>query len=69
VISSLDELKLRIVVAIETVTPQILESIWEIEYRLDILRAMKDAHIKVALHSAALILKAIKYFEFFFHIL
>jgi hypothetical protein len=34
--------------AIETVTPQMLENTWrEIEYRLDILRAMKDAHVEV----------------------
>jgi hypothetical protein len=47
-VTSLDELKLRIVVAIETVTPQMVEKTWrEIEYRLDILRAMKGAHIEV----------------------
>jgi hypothetical protein len=41
-VTSLDELKLRIVGAIETVTSQVLESIWrEVEYRLDILSAMK----------------------------
>jgi hypothetical protein len=35
--TSPDELKLRIVATIETVTPQMLESTWrEIEYRLDI---------------------------------
>jgi hypothetical protein len=45
---SLDELKLRIVAAIETVTPQMLENTWrEIEYCLDILRAMKGAHVEV----------------------
>jgi hypothetical protein len=33
-VTSLDELKLRIVAAIETVTPQMLENTWrEIEYR------------------------------------
>jgi hypothetical protein len=37
-------LKLRIVAAIETVTPQLLENTWmEIEYRLDILRVKKRA--------------------------
>jgi hypothetical protein len=39
-VTSLDELKLRIVAAIETVAPQMLENTWrEIEYRLDFLRA------------------------------
>jgi hypothetical protein len=47
-VTSLDELKLRIVAAIETVTPQMLENTWrEIEYHLDILCAMKGAHIEV----------------------
>jgi hypothetical protein len=47
-VTSLDELKLRIVAAIETVTPQMLENTWrEIEYRLDILRATKGAHVEV----------------------
>jgi hypothetical protein len=48
-VTSLDELKLRIVAVIETVTPQMLENTWrEIEYRLDIiLRVMKGAHIEV----------------------
>jgi hypothetical protein len=36
------------VAAIETVTLQKLENTWrETEYRLDILRAMKDAHVEV----------------------
>jgi hypothetical protein len=47
-VTSLDELKLRIVAAIETVTPQMLENTWrEIEYRLDILSSMKGAHVEV----------------------
>jgi hypothetical protein len=47
-VSSLDELKLRIVTAIETVTPQMLENTWrEIEYRLEILRVKKVAHVEV----------------------
>jgi hypothetical protein len=47
-VTSLDELKLRIVAAIETVTPQMLENTWkEIEYRLDILRAMKGSMLKL----------------------
>jgi hypothetical protein len=36
------------VAAIETATPQMLENTWrEIEYRLDILRAMKGGHVEV----------------------
>jgi hypothetical protein len=47
-VTSLDELKLRIVAAIETVTPQMLENTWrEIDYLLHILRGMKGVHIKV----------------------
>jgi hypothetical protein len=45
---SLDELKLRIVAAIETVTPQMLENTCrKIEYRLDILHATKGTHVEV----------------------
>jgi hypothetical protein len=41
-------MKRRIVAAIETVTPQMLENTWrEIEYCLDILRAMKGTHVAV----------------------
>jgi hypothetical protein len=37
-----------VVAVIETVTPQMLENTcWETEYRLDILRAMKGAHVEV----------------------
>jgi hypothetical protein len=47
-VTSLDELKLRIVAAIETATPQMLENTWrEIEYLLDILPAKKGAHVDV----------------------
>jgi hypothetical protein len=47
-VTSLDELKLRIVSAIERVTPQMLENTWkESEYRLDNLRAIKSAHAEV----------------------
>jgi hypothetical protein len=68
-VTSLDELKLRIVAAIETVTPQTLENTWrKIEYRLDILRASKGAHVEVVWHSAVLILKILKLFELHFHI-
>jgi hypothetical protein len=37
-----DEVKLRIVAAIETVTPQMLETTWR-----DIFRARKGAHVEV----------------------
>jgi hypothetical protein len=47
-VTSLNELKLRIVVAIETVTPQMLENTWrEIEYRMNILYAMRGVYIEV----------------------
>jgi hypothetical protein len=37
-----------VVAAVDTATPQMLENIWrEIEYRLDILRAMKIWHVEV----------------------
>jgi hypothetical protein len=46
--TSLDERKLRIVAAIEIVTPQILESIWrEVEYRQNILYSLKGALVEV----------------------
>jgi hypothetical protein len=46
--TSLDELKLRIVAAIKRVTPQMLENTKrEIEYRLNILCVMKGAHVEV----------------------
>jgi hypothetical protein len=52
-----DDLKLRIVAAIETVTLQMLENTWrELEYRLDILCAMMGAHVEVVWHSALLVL-------------
>jgi hypothetical protein len=47
-VTSLDELMLRIVAAIETVTPQILENTRkEIEHRLDILHAKIGARVEV----------------------
>jgi hypothetical protein len=47
-VTSLDELKLRIFAAVETITRQMLENPRkEIEYRLDILRATKGAHVEV----------------------
>jgi hypothetical protein len=45
--TSLEELKLRIVAAIKRVTPQMLENTWrEIEYRSDILGAKKGGHVE-----------------------
>jgi hypothetical protein len=56
-VTFLNELKLRIVAAIETITPQMLENTWrELEHRLDILRTTKGAHVEVVLHSVVLIL-------------
>jgi hypothetical protein len=47
-VTSLDELNLIIVSAIETATPQMLENGWrETEYGLDNLRAKKGAHVEV----------------------
>jgi hypothetical protein len=47
-VTFLDELKLRIVAAIETVTPQMLENTWrEVEYRLDILVPRKARMLKL----------------------
>jgi hypothetical protein len=44
--TSLDELKLRIVAVVETVRPQKLENTCrEAEYRLDISRAKKDVRM------------------------
>jgi hypothetical protein len=58
-----------VVAAIKTVTPQMVENTWrEIEYRLDILRATKGAHVEVVYHSAVLIIKVLKLFELHFHI-
>jgi hypothetical protein len=46
-VTSFDELNLRRVSAIETVTTQMLGNIWKkIEYRLDILRATKEEHVE-----------------------
>jgi hypothetical protein len=46
--SCLDELKLKIVAAIETVIPQILENTWrKIEYILDFSSVMKGSHAEV----------------------
>jgi hypothetical protein len=42
-------MKLRIIAAIGTVAPQMLENTWrEIEYPLDILCEKEDDHVEVA---------------------
>jgi hypothetical protein len=47
-VTSFDELKLKTVATIETVTLQMLENTWrEIEYRSGILCATKGAHVEV----------------------
>jgi hypothetical protein len=47
-VTSPDELKVRIIAAIKTVTPQMRENTWrEIEFRLDTLRSTKGAHVEV----------------------
>jgi hypothetical protein len=47
-INDLQHLKARIRDAVATVTPNTLQATWnEVEYRLDICRATKAAHIEV----------------------
>ena len=47
-VQGLDNLRLRIIDACASVTPQMLQNTWrEIEYRLDILRATKGAHVEI----------------------
>jgi hypothetical protein len=47
-VRNIDDLKHRIAEAIATIDAQILEKTWaEIEYRLDVLRATKGAHIEL----------------------
>ena len=47
-VTNMEQLHERIRAAIETVTPQLLQATWrEIEYRLDILRATRGAHIEM----------------------
>ena len=47
-VSNIDDLKARITTAIASVDADMLAASWhEIDYRLDILRAMKGAHVKV----------------------
>ena len=55
-INELQHLKARIRGAVATVTPNMLQATWnEVEYRLDICRATKEAHIKI--YSGSYILK------------
>ncbi|KFM70899.1 hypothetical protein X975_03732, partial [Stegodyphus mimosarum] len=47
-VSNMDDLKARITTAIASVDADMLAGTWrEIEYRLDILRATKGAHVEV----------------------
>ncbi|GBN47512.1 hypothetical protein AVEN_150332-1 [Araneus ventricosus] len=47
-IADVEELKARIQAAVCTVTEDLLKNIWrELEYRLDILRATKGAHVEI----------------------
>ena len=46
--ADLEDLRRRIVAACATVTPEMLRNTWqELEYRLDIYRAIRGAHIEV----------------------
>ena len=46
--ADLEELRRRIVAACATVTPELLRNTWqELEYRLDICRATRGAHMEV----------------------
>jgi len=45
--SSIPELKVRIRTAIETITANILQTVWnELGYRVDVCRITKGAHIE-----------------------
>jgi len=45
--SSIPELKVRIRTAIETITADMLQTVWnELEYRVDVCRITKGAHIE-----------------------
>ena len=46
--SDVTDLKARIIDAFATITEDMLENTWrEIDYRLDVLRATKGAHVEV----------------------
>ena len=45
--ASIPELKVRIRTAIETITPDMLQTVWnELDYRVDVCRITKGAHIE-----------------------
>jgi len=45
--ASIPELKVRIRTVIETITPDLLQTVWnEIDYRVDVYRITKCAHIE-----------------------
>jgi len=45
--ASIPELKVRIRIAIETITADMLQTIWnELDYRVDVSRIAKGAHIE-----------------------
>jgi len=45
--ASITELKVRIRMAIETITADILQTVWnELDYRVDVCRITKGAHIE-----------------------
>jgi hypothetical protein len=49
-VADITNLKARITDAFATVTEDLLENTWrEIDYRLDVLRATKEAHVEVYL--------------------
>jgi hypothetical protein len=70
-VTSLDELKLGIIAAIETIIPQMLENTCgKLNTALTyILYATNGAHVEVVQHSVVLVLRIIKLFELHFHIL
>jgi hypothetical protein len=46
-VPDINNLRARIVEAIATITPDMLERTWtEVEYRLDIVRATQEAHVE-----------------------
>jgi hypothetical protein len=60
---------LRIVAAIETLTPQMVENnLREIKYRLDIVRSRKGAHAEVVWQSAVMSVHTLKLLDLCFHI-
>jgi hypothetical protein len=61
-INDLQHLKARIRDAVATVTPNMLQATWNgVEYRLDICRATKGAHIAIYLESYTLRKKSVSF--------